>query len=77
MSVLNRKMFRSDAARKALSEMGGIVSFANGGGTGNQDPIGLYPNPDLNQRAAEIEAGQMFDDYIYSAPGRFFESLLE
>ena len=76
MSVLNRKMFRSDAARKALSEMGGIVSFANGGGTGNQDPIGLYPNPDLNQRAAEIEADQM-GEYLYSAPGRLFKSLLE
>lgn len=37
MSVLNRKMFRNNAARKALSEMGGIVSFANGGDTGSPD----------------------------------------
>ena len=31
MNVLNRKLFRNKDARRALSEMGGIVSFANGG----------------------------------------------
>ena len=39
MNVLNRKMFRNNDARRALSEMGGIVSFVNGG---NSEPVQMY-----------------------------------
>jgi len=73
MSVLNRKMFRNDAARKALSEMGGIVSFSNGGDTSNMVTVILDQNStqmkpfQFNPDTGEVVPMGQLSEFLYNS----------